>query len=84
MAQIIDMEERRKPRLAARAKPLPLDPSLLDPTSYVEQLVLPFTFIWRSWVMSWGSFWLAPLGLQVIAVERNPPVTPKDRADPRR
>jgi hypothetical protein len=84
MAQIIDIEERRKPRAAPRVPSLPgLEPNLLDPTSYVEVLVLPLAVLWRSWIVSWGSVWLAPLGLQVITVEPTPPVTPKDRAGPR-
>ena len=84
MAQIIDMEERRKPRVAPGARTLPvLDQSLMDPTGYVEHLVMPFAMLWRSWFVSWGSLWLAPLGLQVSAVEANPPVAPKDRAGPR-
>ena len=84
MAQIIDMEERRKPRSVARAQALPgVAPNLLDPASYVETLFLPLAQVWRSWMVSWGSLWLAPLGLQVIDAEP-PPAAPQDRAGPRR
>ncbi len=85
MAQIIDMEERRRPRLDGRARTLPpRDPTLLDPTGYVEQLVLPMAYLWRSWMVSWSSLWLAPLGLQVSVVDPAPQPSPQDRVGPSR
>ncbi len=84
MAQIIDIEERRKPRPTQRARvDLPRASSLFDPTLYVGQLVTPAAMVWRSWFASWGSLWLAPLGLQVSPVELPRPVEPKDLAGPR-
>ena len=84
MAQIIDMEERRKPRPAGRgaAEPPP-DFMVLDPMALVDQLVVPVVEMWRSWIATWGSLWLAPFGLQVSPVESPPPLTPKDRVGPR-
>lgn len=84
MAQIIDMEERRKPRSAPRGRSeSPVEPSMLDPFVMVDQLALPVFAIWQSWFATWGSLWLAPFGLQVSAVEAVPRIEPKDRAGPR-
>ena len=68
MAQIIDIEERRKPRTLPRSRAEALgDPTILDAAAYVDQLMAPIAFWWQSWYATWGSFWLAPLGLQVAA-----------------
>jgi hypothetical protein len=84
MAQIIDIEERRKPRPAPRGKAEPpAEPSALDPFAYLGQLAVPLVAIWRSWFATWGSLWLAPFGLQVSPVENPPPLAPKDRMGPR-
>ena len=85
MAQIIDMEERRKPRRnpSGRADP-PVGPLVLDPFAYIDQLVTPMAVMWQSWCATWGSLWLAPFGLQVVLVASPPPIEPKDRVGPRR
>jgi hypothetical protein len=84
MAQIIDMEERRKPR-AARDGRIEQSPAgaALDPLAYVDQLAMPLALVWRSWFAAWTSLWLAPFGLQVSSLEA-PPLEPKDRVGPRR
>ena len=83
MAQIIDIEERRKPRALQRMRAEPSTPALaLDPIAYLDQVVAPVASWWQSWLASWGSLWLAPLGLQVLPVEPPEPA-PKNRAGPR-
>ena len=84
MAQIIDIEERRKPRSLPGVRGLPAaEPALLDPLAYMDSFYQPLTQIWRTWVVAWGSLWLAPLGLQVSSLEP-PQAAPKDRLGPRR
>jgi hypothetical protein len=85
MAQIIDMEERRRPRLAQSGKAAPAQvPAMLDPLAVVDQLVGPMAGLWRSWIAAWGSVWLAPFGLQVSPIAPPSPLEPKDRIGPRR
>lgn len=83
MAQIIDIEERRKPRLGPHGGvgPSP-ELSSLDPLAYIDQLAKPAAVMWRSWFATWGTLWLAPFGLQVGPIEVRPPIEPKDRAGP--
>jgi hypothetical protein len=84
MAQIIDIEERRKPRSAPTGgAESPSDALALDSFAYVEQLVLPMAMFWRSWLASWGSLWLAPLGLQVSPLVPQSALEAKDSVDPR-
>ena len=70
MAQIIDIDERRKPRPAAGGQSQPRRAAGAGSRRrYVEQLVAAGGRVWRSWIATWGSLWLAPLGLQVSPVE---------------
>ncbi len=84
MAQIIDIEERRKPRTLQRSRAEALrDSTILDAAAYVDQLMAPIAFWWQSWFSSWGSFWLAPLGLQVLPIQSSRQPAPKNCAGPR-
>ncbi|MFO1048775.1 MAG: hypothetical protein U1E52_12860 [Geminicoccaceae bacterium] len=80
MAQIIDIEERRKPRQPSSARAeaggglLPV-----DPLAYLE----PATQLWQSCVASWGSLWLAPWGLRVLPIEAPREPSPRHRTGPR-
>ena len=85
MAQIIDIAERRKPRVvdregAASSRP----PWALDPAACFDQFVLPMASYWQSWFASWGSLCLAPWGLQVMPVVPPKHSTPQNRAGPDR
>src|SRR5262245_48049358 len=84
MAQIIDIEERRKPRTLPRSRAEALkDPTILDAAAYVDQLMAPIAFWWQSWFSSWGSLCLAPLGLQVLPVQSSRQPASKNRSGPR-
>jgi hypothetical protein len=41
----------------------------------------PALTVWRFWMASWATLWLAPMGLQVMAVEL-PPADRRDLARP--
>lgn len=80
MAQIIDIEERRKPRQPSSARAAASGHSLpLDPIAYLE----PVTQLWQSWLASWGTLWLAPWGLRVLPIEVPTGPAPKHRTGPR-
>ena len=59
------------------------EPLVLDSFAYVEQLVMPMAMFWRSWLASWGSLWLAPLGLQVSPLVPQSALEAEDSVDPR-
>jgi hypothetical protein len=82
MGQIIDIDQRRKPGpaygMAAEAA-LSARPGL--PSAQFEQMLLPALAVWRSWMATWATLWLAPMGLHVRPVEL-PATTPaRDRAN---
>jgi hypothetical protein len=70
MGQVIDMEERRKPRPAPGVA---VGPSVSGASglssAQVEQMILPAMAVWRSWLATWATLWLAPMGLHVRPVE---------------
>lgn len=71
MAQIIDIEERRRPRPPHSARNVAETASLaVDPMAYLE----PVAQMWQSWLASWSTFWLAPWGLRVMPLQ--PPTEP--------
>ena len=85
MAQIIDIEERRRQRPPSPRRAVELGSSVLvDPAEYLDQVVTPMAAVWRSLMAGWASFWLAPFGLRVSPLEPLPPGEPKERAGPRR
>ena len=80
MAQIIDIVERRRPRLPESPRAAAVSEAmLLDPTAYLE----PVAQLWQSWLATWGSLWLAPWGLRVLPVEAPLDPAPKHGAGPR-
>jgi hypothetical protein len=85
MAQIIDIEERRRRRPGAPVGTGGLGGgAIVGPTEYLDQVVAPMAAVWRSWLAGWATLWLAPLGLRVSPLEPVPPDEPKERAGPRR
>ena len=85
MAQIIDIAERRKPRVLERERAAgSVPPWALDPAACFDQFVAPMASCWQAWLASWGSLWLAPWGLQVMPVHPPQHPAPQNRAGPRR
>ncbi|MEK0083170.1 hypothetical protein [Benzoatithermus flavus] len=79
MGQIIEFEQwRRKKPQVAPAIPEPSGwPSL--PAAYVDSVFLPTVAMWRSFVASCATWWLAPIGLEVRPVDPTPPAQDKER-----
>lgn len=75
MGQVIDIEERRRPR-RTDAEPAPGAVSTFGPTDMASMLY-PAATVWRFWLASWATLWLAPMGLQVRAVELPPASRPE-------
>ena len=70
MGQVIDIEERRKPRHLLDSRP-PATSGMLAMFTPADlgQVLYPAMTAWRSWMASWATLWLAPIGLQVRAIE---------------
>ena len=70
MGQVIDIEERRKPRdlLGPDAAATPGLLATIGPAE-MGQMLYPAMTAWRTWLASWATLWLAPVGLQVRAIE---------------
>ena len=84
MGQVIDIEERRRPRhlLDSRAAATSGMLAAFTPAD-VGQMLYPAMTAWRSWMASWTTLWLAPIGLQVSAIELRAG-DDQDRARPHR
>jgi hypothetical protein len=82
MGQVIDIEERRRPRHSLRmdAEPAPGAVAAFGPAD-MGVMSYPALTVWRFWMASWATLWLAPMGLQVMAVEL-PPADRRDLARP--
>ncbi len=77
MGEIIHIEERRR----ARAKQAPATADMFDwgasMAAYVETVLVPGIAYWRLWTAGWANLWLAPMGLQVLPIDREPPRPPE-------
>ena len=82
MGQIIDLDQRR---LAAQPqKPAPASPGwdwTGSHATYVDGVVMPAIVLWRASLALWVGFWLAPIGLEIRAVELRRRRPPAERAD---
>jgi len=72
MGEIIDFDAWRR-----HGNPLPAGGSGEElmkvwgqrPVTYVDLMVTPSMLLWRSMFVTWACLWLAPIGLQVTAIE---------------
>ena len=70
MGQIIDLDQRRpaaQPQKSATASP-GWDWSGSH-AAYVDGVLMPSVAFWRASLATWARFWLAPMGLEIRAVE---------------
>ena len=82
MGQIINLDQRRL--AGQRKQPLPAGPGRdwsVSHTAYVDGVVMPALDLWRASLAVWAGFWLAPLGLEITAVDGRRGRAPADRAD---